>query len=252
MYDDICYDQPFLKEVIVRVDFSSPLDALASTIPPKVSNAALACFPVSEPRKALAQELQLSANAVQHRRQEFTEWNYYGRDREKRLMISPAVIFATYSRYSTYEVLKDDFLSVLSVLFPTFPDLRASRLGLRYINHIETNDGNPLHWNEYVDERLLGLFARFTDREHVSRLFNITEFKYDDLQVKFQFGVPNPDFPAPIRRPLFVLDIDAYVQGLQDLGEISANIDRAHKQIQAMFEDSITDRLREVMRARRV
>ena len=197
MYDDICYDQPFLKEVIVRVDFSSPLDALASTIPPKVSNAALACFPVSEPRKALAQELQLSANAVQHRRQEFTEWNYYGRDREKRLMISPAVIFATYSRYSTYEVLKDDFLSVLSVLFPTFPDLRASRLVLRYINHIETNDGNPLHWNEYVDERLLGLFARFTDREHVSRFSTSRSSSTTTCRLSF-----SSECPTRISRPL--------------------------------------------------
>ena len=250
MYEEICYGESSLKEVIVKADLSSPVDVLATSMPRKVGNAALACFPVSEPRKAVTQGLQLSADTLQHTRQEFTEWNYHGREREKRLVISPTTMFVTYSQYSSYEVLKEDFHSVLSVLFAEFPDLRASRLGLRYINHIEPRNADPFRWGDYIDESLLGLFARFTEREHISRLFNIAEFKYEDLQVKFQFGVPNPDFPATIRRPLFVLDIDAYVQGLQDLPELATNIDRAHDQIQALFEESITDRLREVMRAR--
>lgn len=171
MYEDVCYPRAFLKEVIVRVDFSSPVEALTTTLPAKVGNAALARFPVSEPRKTLAEELQLSAEAIQRKRHEATEWNYYGRNREKRLVIASNVVFATYSQYSTYEVLKEDFLSVLSVLFPAFPDVRASRLGLRYINNIDV-DGDPLQWAEYIDVALLGLFSRFNDREHVSRLFS--------------------------------------------------------------------------------
>lgn len=55
-----------------------------------------------------------------------------------------------------------------------------------------------------------------------------------------------------MRRPLFIIDIDGYVQGLQEFGDLSANIDRAHERIQALFEESITDRLREVMRGGRV
>jgi uncharacterized protein (TIGR04255 family) len=250
MYESVCYREPFLKEVIVRIDFSSAVEALATTLPLKVSNAALARFPLSEPRKAIAQELQLSAKAVKRKTQEFTEWNYYGRDREKRLVISPPLIFATYSRYASYEELKDDFLSVVSLLFAELPDLRASRLGLRYINHIEM-PVDPLRWDEYIDKRLLGLFQRFTDPQHVSRLFNIAEFNFDGLQIKFQFGAPNPDFPAPIRRPLFVLDIDGYLQGLQELQDLSANIDHAHERIQNFFEEAITERLREQMNAKR-
>jgi len=251
MYEDVCYKEPFLKEVIVRVDFSSPIGDLEKTLPPKVANAALVSFPVSEPRKALAQELQLSGKAIQHKSQEFIEWNYYGRNREKRLAISPAVILATYSRYSTYETLKKDFLPVLSVLLEAFPDLKASRLGLRYINNIEMVGDDPLRWNDYIDNHLLGLFERFKNRQNTNRIFNIVGLIFDDLQVNFQFGVPNPDFPAAIRRPLFVLDIDAYFQGLQELDQFSKNIDCAHKKIQALFEESITDRLRERMNVKR-
>jgi uncharacterized protein (TIGR04255 family) len=247
MYQDVCYERSFLKDVIVRVDFSSPLDTLTKKIPPSVGSAVLARFPISEPKKVLAQKLKLSAEKISTGKQEFTEWNYYGREREKRLVIAPMSAFVTYSRYSTYEALKDDFFSVLSSLFEVFPNMGIGRTGLRYINHIVPPIPDPFEWHEYIDGRLLGLFSRFTDRQSVNRLFNIAEFKYEDLQIKFQFGAPNPDFPAAIRRALFILDIDGYVHGLQDLSEVSRNIDRAHERIQTLFEESVTDRLREVM-----
>jgi uncharacterized protein (TIGR04255 family) len=247
MYKDVCYEKSFLKEVIARVDFSPPIEALTKNTPPPVRNAALARFPISEPKQAVAQQLELSASAVRHKSQEFTEWNYYGREREKRLVIAPPTAYVTYSRYSAYEALKDDFFSVLTSLFETFSDLGISRLGLRYINHIIPPTQDPFGWEEYIDERLLGLFSRFKERERVTRLFNIAEFKYEDLQIKFQFGAPNPDFPATIRRALFILDIDGFVHGLQNLSEISRNIDRAHERIQTLFEESITEHLREIM-----
>jgi len=252
MYQNVCYENNFLKEVIVKVDFSSPLEALRKKIPPHVGNAALTCFPISEPKKALAQKLKLSAVEITHEKQEFTEWNYYGREREKRLVIAPHCVFVTYSHYSTFEALKEDFFSVLSSLFEAFPNLGIGRTGLRYINHIVPNMPDPFEWHDYIDGRLLGLFSRFTERKYITRLFNIAEFKYEDLQIKFQFGAPNPDFPATIRRPLFILDIDGFVHGLQELSEISKNLDRAHERIQALFEESITDRLREVMHVCRV
>ena len=95
---------------------------------------------------------------------------------------------------------------------------------------------------------MLGLLQRFNDREHVNRLFNTVESRYDDLGVRFNFGLPNPDFPALIRRRVFVLDIDAYVQGAQDRNDIVANMDRAHDRIQQLFEESITDELRTAMK----
>lgn len=250
MYANVRYEKPFLKEVVVRVDFSAPIDPLGKSLPNKVAKSAVQHFPISEPRKAFSEELQFSADRIRRTRDEITEWNYHGRDREKRLAISPAFVFATYTRYTTYEDLKADFLSVLESIFKSYPEVGGSRLGLRYINSIEISQGNPFAWSEYIDESLLGLFSRFTDREPLSRLFHIVEFKFDDVNVRFQFGMPNPDYPALIRKPIFVLDLDGYVHGLQNLAEVSENIDRIHAHIQRLFEASITNRLREIMHAR--
>lgn len=251
MYEDVCYNHPFLKEVIARIDFSSPVEILTTNIPPKISNHALSRFPIQEPRKMLTQEVELSNQKLRHRKVEFTEWNYYGSDREKRLTIAPNCFFVTYSRYTSYENLKNDCLPIADKIFTHFSDLRCSRLGLRYINNIELREGNPFDWSRLVDQRLLGLFSRFNDPEHVTRIFNITEFKHEDIQIKFQFGVPNPDYPAVIKRPIFVIDIDASIQGLQGYGDISANLDRSHVHVQSLFEESITDELRGLMGGRK-
>ena len=253
MYDDICYEEPFLKEVVARVDFAASLTTLGTKIPAEVGNTAIERFPILEQRKALAQELQVSSGEIHHKREEFTEWNYHGRHREKRLVIAPDCSFVTYSQYTTYEALKDDFLSVMESLFKKYPDLRGRRLGLRFVNQIAPAGHDTIEWEDLIDEGLLGLFSHFKQmKESASRLFNIAEFKHhDDIQVKFQFGSPNPDFPATMRRPLFVLDIDAYLQGLQNIDEVSANLDLAHKYIQELFEQSITEELRELMHVRK-
>lgn len=57
----------------------------------------------------------------------------------------------------------------------------------------------------------------------------------------------NPDFPAPIRKKIFVLDYDAYCEGLQDMEDIKKNIDVFHDKIENLFEENITKKLREKM-----
>lgn len=249
-HDEICYDRPFVKEVIVRVDFTAPLEALGRKLPPSVKNAALKAFPISEPKKVKAQELQFGKTGVRHVESELTEWHFYGRAREKRLAISPTSVLITYSAYTSFEALKDDFFSVLGTLCSSFDQLSASRVGLRYVNVVEKEE-SPFEWSDYIDLSLLGVIARFSDAEHVNRVFHIVEFRYDDIGVKYQFGLANPDFPAQIRKPQFVLDLDAYSQGSQDLQDVTANVGRAHGLIQDLFEQSITANLRQVMGVRR-
>lgn len=253
MYDNVCYRKPFLREVIARVDFSAPEPSISSKLAKSVANKALSRFPILEQRKTLAQELQVSSVEIHHKREEFTEWNYHGREREKRLVVSPGFIFVTYSRYTAFEDLKTDFLTVLSELFSHYSDLQGSRFGIRYINAIEVQGQDVYDWSNLVDSRLLGLFSRFAeDRRFVARLFHFAEFKYDDdIKVKFQYGVPNPDFPARIRSPQFIIDIDAYAEGLQDISAIRENIESGHSRVQALFEQSITDELRGLMHAAR-
>ena len=160
-------------------------------------------------------------------------------------------MFVSYLKYTTFESLSDDFIAVLEPLGSFYPELHGNRLGIRYINNIELPAHDPMDWSAYIDAGLLGLFDRFNeDRAAIARLFHIAEFKYDDMLVKFQFGIPNPDFPAPVRQSAFILDIDAFVPGLIEFSDVEGIISMAHSHIQGLFESSITDALREKMHER--
>lgn len=251
MYENVCYDNSFLKAVIARVDFAAPVDSLGRSMPPTIGNVAIKHFPISERTPTQMEELTVSGGNINRKKEEFFQWTYYGINREKRLVVTPGFIFVEYLRYSTFEQLKKDFLSVLKAVFTQCRDLRGGRFGLRYINKIELRDAHPLEWDNYISEGLLGLFDKFRGRqEHLTRLFNIVEFRYnDDMRLKFQFGVPNQDYPAPVRRPQFVLDLDGFTEGLQELADVEESIEVAHQRIQQLFEESITTKLREIMRA---
>jgi len=248
MYEKVCYDNSFLKMVVLRIDFPSAVPSLTNDLPVKLANAALNRFPIQEPLKTLSHELMLSPEKIEHRQSEAIEWQFHGRDREKTLTIAPTVMLIKRNRYSTYEELKDEFDSVAGALFAQEPELEASRMGLRYVNRIEIEDGEPLRWSKYINDNLLGLFDHFTDPRVLTRVMHVVEMKNEQVNVKFQFGMPNPDFPSAIRRRHFVLDLDGYVQGPQGLDELNANIEEAHARIQNLFEESITKDLREAMR----
>lgn len=252
MYEAVCYDKPFLTQVIVRIDFLAASDMLQKSVPSKLAGVISERFPIVEPTVALAQELRVEVGkGVKQSQSSFKQWNFYGKEREKQLALAPSFVFAAFTRYTTYESLKSDFLSVMAGIEASLPDLRAGRFGLRYINSVDIENVNPITiWNDLISPDLLGITAFSTRAEHLTRLLHLVELKYDELNVRFQFGMPNPDYPAVIKRAQFVLDLDAYVQTAHELKESSRYMDDAHQHIQDLFEKSITSNLRERMRVR--
>ena len=55
----------------------------------------------------------------------------------------------------------------------------------------------------------------------------------------------NPDYPAKIKKKIFVLDYDAFFTGILKQHEIEDYIKKCHRIIQQQFENSITPELRE-------
>ncbi len=245
--DSICYKRNFLSEVIARVDLVSPLPSLERELPKDISKAALESFPIDEPKPVFTQELLVTEKELATRKQEFTEWNFYGRNREKYLRILPQAFFVVYKDYEKFENLQNEFLTIVKNFFGFFEQAQPSRLGLRYINQLDLAGSTPLDWRDHINGELLGLFSYAIEEAVPSRIFHNFETVFSDFNLRFQFGVHNPDYPAPIRRRAFVLDYDAYFQGLLEPKDIPECLDKYHIAIQKVFERSITGKLREVM-----
>lgn len=252
MYEDRYYRNSFLKEVIVRIDFATPLLHLEKAMV-AVAAAALQSFPIFEPRKLLIKTITVGPSPKEtatQKEEEQSEWHYLGREREKRLVVASKYLHISYSTYKNFELLKAEFSEFIRLLTENTPRLCGSRIGLRYINKIEPPGHDPFIWKDLISHDLLGLFDLFAnEREAVNRLLNVVEFKYrDDIQLKHIFGVPNSSYPAPLKAPLFIIDMDASLSGLIEINHIGDFLEASHSRIQGQFETSITDRLRELMR----
>jgi len=252
-FDGVQYKRTFLKQVIARLDFVSPLTATAATLPTPLSQEIMKRFPIPEPGKAVAQELQISApqGLVGGKRTEHSVWTFHSKERDKKLALHPAALILEIDRYQTYEVLKSDFVPVVAALLAAAQEAQPSRLGLRYINLIALDGDNPFDWDGLINAQLLHTLKVPSegDRDKLARAFNIVDLALDDFNLRYQFGMSNPDYPAKIRRRMFVVDLDGYVQGALDKNEIEHLLDTFHSKIQEYFEFSITNELRERMNA---
>ena len=57
----------------------------------------------------------------------------------------------------------------------------------------------------------------------------------------------NTDYPATIKKKVFILDLDAYYSGLMNKNDIIEYFPKFHKSIQELFENSITEKYRELI-----
>jgi len=242
------YKNNFLKQVIARVDFAAPISALREGPPKRIITALKKQFPVPEQKIQILDHVHVTASEVQRSKQETLQWFYHSKERDKRVCVAADAMYVEYFKYNSFEDLKRDFLAVSDALFAEFSDLQVRRLGLRYINNIEFPDEqDPTDWNNYLDDPLLASFKLADNRSTISRSFHVLEFNYGDTNMRFQYGMPNPDYPAPIRKKLFTLDHDAYCTLLLGRDELEKHLKDFHDRIKTSFEQVITNGLRDAM-----
>lgn len=246
--DDIRYSNNILTQVIIRIDLTSPLNEISTELPKDFNKTILKYFPIVEPKPAFIQNVKFTIKELSTSKTEFTEWNFYSTDRKKHFQITPQWFFISDKSYNEYEDLRTIFEEISNKYFETFEDAQANRIGLRYINNIRKDETTLFEWANYINQNLLGLFNNGFLNGNPSRIFHILEYLLENFNLRFQFGMSNPDYPDQIRKKEFVLDYDAYFQGLIDHQQVLAQLDEYHTEIQSMFENSITDTLRESMR----
>ncbi len=252
MYEATCYRKSFLKQVIAKVDFATQL-SVGKAVPQKLLHSIVQHFGIVEPPQQLQNhQVIFNQGVVQSNQTTVDQWSFFSKDRSRQLTFSPLSLFVSYNTYSSYEQTKGHFGAAMDGLSQSFPDTMVARFGLRYINQIEIDVRNPTTWEGYFAESLLASRAFLREGEEIARLITVTELNYEELALRFQYGMPNPDFPARIKRPFFVLDFDAYVSQAHALSEVLTYMDSAHGHIQDLYERSITNELRGKMDARPV
>lgn len=247
MYEKICYKSPFIKEAIMRFDFPTPIPDFEKGLPPKITEAALKKFPIFEPQKQQTHEVEFGGQEAKAKIIETTNLIFHGLEKEKTLSISANALYIQVRLYKSFELFMEEALLTLRVLCESFPEIRANRVGLRYVNVLEIGKKKPLDWTEYINPKLLGIID-FYEKDSLSRAFQILDYNFDEDSLKFQVGIANPDYPAKIKQRHFILDLDASSVGAFDYQEMVAKVKVGHERIQKLFESSITESTRVAMK----
>ncbi len=251
------YQINYLTDVIMRVDYVSPQESIKKTLDSEVKNTCVKHFPVPEDRNVETQQVLVSnepglQNTVINKEQ-FFEWHFFGKDREKELCISNTCMFINIKRYNSFEDLKTQFFEILGMLLQRYSLIRINRIGLRYVNQIDLpSEKKPRkswhsYWGKYINDSLVKSLT-FPDLDAaIARNMTSVDMNYSDYMLRFQYGIFNADFPAPNKKNSFIIDTDVYTSGLIENDEIIAYADTFHEKAKEWFEKAIKHGLRDKM-----
>jgi uncharacterized protein (TIGR04255 family) len=236
-----------LKQVILRLDFASPLENIQEKLPVQFATNIRRILPICEIHKVSEGSVQFEiklnkpdSSKTHSIGQQYNQWRYFGQDKQKLLEIDKKHITLLYFNYTNFSEFHEDYLSILTILRESTKEVKFSRMGLRYINEMNLNEVNSKYWSRYLNSDLLSIFKIYPDYSKISRAFHVLNLNFGDFKINFQYGMPNPDFPAPIKQNIFILDLDAYTEGLiEDIDSIEKLMESFRKEIKALFQSSV-------------
>lgn len=242
--EEICYNKNFLTEAISKVEFLSPIESLDKSLPKRFSDDIKDLFPIAESRVVTNNIVNIVDEYIDRKTEESIEWYFWNKERTRKITLSKNVLMLVQNHYSSFNDFKNEFFTALNSICLVDSDLVIKRYGVRYINNIKLNEPNPLDWSEYINKDLIASINIPKDRERISRTFHNLEMNYEEFNLRFNFGIHNPDYPALIKQKAFILDMDAYHNGVQNKTEIEKALPLYHNKIQEFFEFAITSKFR--------
>ena len=154
------------------------------------------------------------------------------------------------NEYSDFEELQQ-WLQGIVMPFFLKNKLTVIRTGIRYIN-ILNPDKIKIRKNLFSPEIAATLNTNeFKENSEVflTRSMHVTEYQINGMHLNFRYGLFNPQYPNQLLDNSFALDYDCYTEEPIEVADgLLRCVEKGHYAIQMLFESSITDALRKVMR----
>lgn len=249
-YKKAHYKNNFITAVIFRLDFK-PIAKLQAERQPEFSMLIKDKYPVHE-SKQTAQIIFSSGGGTTGIQQELKGWVWEHRSENRKRVVSLSHEFLAV-QYDEKEFTDfREFLPEVTGIYEHFQRLyqpeEISRIGLRYIDQISIPEGNPLEWKGLVSNALAtAVLAGLGSGMKLLRSMHQLQARYNDINVLFNFGIANPDYPNPVARREFVLDSDCYLTEPTKANEVLKRFVELNDVSEFMFETSIEDDLRNIM-----
>lgn len=230
----------FLKNVIFKVDFLDEIK-LSSTTIDKFQDDFSDDFPSFKPEDMVLFEMTMGQVEKTTKEKRFKIFSFNDDTIGNTIRIEPKAIIIDVKNYSTFDEFKQIILKTIQILEPENSSAIASRIGLRYINQLIIDEGNPFDWNEIIKEPLTSMINFVEIKEELSRLIGVIELNRSDYFIRFQYGWFNSEYPSPIAKKEFVLDYDCYSEDEIGISSIFSQVELFHRAIKKLFKDSMIE-----------
>jgi uncharacterized protein (TIGR04255 family) len=253
---------PYAPVVLVALELRHPTaEPLSRAAQVKIKQLLGKGLPL--PRQATMTNIQATLGAVQPEVTTETAPQYVSRDRTMAVTFRSGAVIVETTRYARYERFREIVALAVEARQAVEPVAGIERLGLRYINEIRVPDvGDTLaSWEPWVDRTLLGP-APVVDRLGfiAAQLQGVMILDGGDGKaIALRYGprggyAVDPEGslkrPTPAPGPFFLLDIDSFWMPTDDVPEFDPKQlltlgDELHEPVRTLFENLITERLRE-------
>ena len=202
-------------------------------------------FPEFEPQEQVTLQVMIKTDEREKitKEKKSKAFRFYHNTTNNSLTLERDAIIFDMKTYNNYEDFREIVQKVIQNVEIENPSAKLSRTGLRYINQLILDEGNPFDWNKLVKKPLISSLEFIENRNELARLMGVIELNKSDYFIRFQYGWYNSEFPNPIAKKEFTLDYDCYSKNEIDISEVLNQINTYHEAIKDLFEYSKEDGL---------
>lgn len=237
----------FLKQVILRLDFLGEIK-LSQQIVDTIRRVISDRLPEFKPQEKVLYEMTFEKVQRITKEKRAKAFFFHNNTTNSSLSLDSDSITFDIKDYTTYEDFRDFVQRVIQNLGAENSSAKTSKIGLRYINQIIFNEGNPFDWAGLIRDPLTSNLNFIERQNELSRSIGIIELNRSEYFIKFQYGWFNSEYPNPIAKKEFALDYDCYSKNETDLSFVLNQVDTYHTVIKELFEYSTLENLKRIMR----
>lgn len=250
-YNNICYNNTFLNQVIIRFDFLEILQT-ENIFSTDILKNILAGFPrKGKPQIVRFEEVSVSGlnDQLNAQRNTFEGLQIEFCDQQNnKVILSNKAFICEINAYKTFEAVLNRIVPIITAIYNK-NSVTVIRTGIRYINLFDSSK-IKIRKNFFSSN----IAASFESKLPVNiegiectRIMHTSEYNVQGMHLNFRYGMFNPDYPQTMKKDNFALDYDCYyVEPLNSSNEVVRYIQMGHDSIQILFENSITETLRKI------
>lgn len=240
------YNKNYLVKVIARVDFLNEVNEFNKVLTDNLLSLIKKYYKIEDPKHMITKTITNVNGDTTTEHKNVMQWDFYNNTRIKHLCITSKFIFIEFNKYDNFEEL-EPFFEICDKIFEIYKNLKANRIGLRYIDEINLINVCELYkYSGYINEKLTNSFG-FEEDFALLRNISVINMINDDATITFKYGIQNPDFPAINKKNIYTFDTDVYYQGIVSQNDLKSYFIKFKDSAKKIFDRAIDTNLEQLM-----